>query len=252
MRTAPRPVRPIHQARQPAAAIPGHPRVHRLARHADLSGHLRHARAVQHRHHRPIPLLDNRQHNQCQSRPPVAANSANGASRSRPLSSINRDTPVKHLPRQDSRRPLVTARLCEHFLDVVQGRRLRRRRTRLRAAASGRPRRATSAWRAGPWSSVRLAEPATSPSRVALPARARQAHRFAARCARPCRTPLDRHRPRLRWRAGYVRAAPESRGHARACLRPRANRHTTPRPRSPLARASRLRLGAPAADAAVE
>ena len=29
------------------------------------------ARAVQHRHHRPIPLLDNRQRHQCQSRPPA-------------------------------------------------------------------------------------------------------------------------------------------------------------------------------------
>jgi hypothetical protein len=80
-------------------AIAPQPRMHRLARHASLGGHLAHARAVQHRNDRPVPLLDDRQR-QCQSRPPVADH-ANGHSRSRPLSSINRGTGVKHHPGQD-------------------------------------------------------------------------------------------------------------------------------------------------------
>jgi len=43
-----------------------------------------------HRHHRAISLLDDRQRHQRQSRPPAAASSVNGRSRSRPpLSSMS-------------------------------------------------------------------------------------------------------------------------------------------------------------------
>ena len=72
IRARPRPARPVRQPRQPAGAIARQPRMHRLARHPDLGRHLRRARTVQHRHHRSIPLLDDRQRHQRQSRPPVA------------------------------------------------------------------------------------------------------------------------------------------------------------------------------------
>jgi hypothetical protein len=49
----------------------------------------------------PGPLLDDRHRHQRQSRPPVADH-ANRGSRSRPLSSINRGTGIKHHPRQDT------------------------------------------------------------------------------------------------------------------------------------------------------
>ena len=52
----------------------------------DLGRDLAHARAVQHRHHRSIPLLDDRQRHQRQSRPPVA-DPTDGKSRSRPAAS---------------------------------------------------------------------------------------------------------------------------------------------------------------------
>jgi hypothetical protein len=76
----------VRQPRQPRRAIARQPRVHRLARHAHLGRHLRRARTVQDRHHRPIPLLDDRQRHQRQSRPPVA-DPTDDESRSRPAAS---------------------------------------------------------------------------------------------------------------------------------------------------------------------
>ena len=90
IRIRPRPLRPIRQPRQAATSIARQPRMHRLARHTDLRGHLADLRAVQHRHHRPIPLLDNRQRHQRQSRPPARERE----SRSRPAASSSPETPA--------------------------------------------------------------------------------------------------------------------------------------------------------------
>jgi len=137
MRTAPRPVRSIRQPGQAAVSIARHPRMDRLTRHAHLRGDLAHRNSIQNRQHRSIPLLDDRQRHQCQSRPPVP-DPADGKSRSRPAaSSINRDSPVKHLPRQDNRSLPPTG---DTFSTTSRAARFARRRRRL-AAASGRPRR---------------------------------------------------------------------------------------------------------------
>ena len=80
VRARPRPSRPSANPANPAARYLATHAVHRLARHARLRGHLAHPRAVHHRHHRPIPLLDNRQRHQRQSRPPAQKRK----SRSRP------------------------------------------------------------------------------------------------------------------------------------------------------------------------
>jgi hypothetical protein len=91
-RARPRTRGTIRQARQPRLPTPGHPRVRRLARHTRLGRHLAHPSAIQHRHHRSIPLLDNRQRHQRQSRPPAPKRQ----SRSRPAaSSRSCDSSVK-------------------------------------------------------------------------------------------------------------------------------------------------------------
>ncbi len=67
----------------PARDLTPDPRMQRLPRHPDLARDLTHLRTVQHRHHRPIPLLDDRQRHQSQSRPPTPKRK----SRSRPPAS---------------------------------------------------------------------------------------------------------------------------------------------------------------------
>ena len=119
-RARPRPPRTIRQPRQPRLAIPRHPRMHRLARHTDLGRDLAHRGAVQHRHHRPVPLLDNRQRHQRQSRPPAQSAKADHGQRRQPcpetrLSSMCRDrTPADDRCRvrifsTTSRRPSAAA-----------------------------------------------------------------------------------------------------------------------------------------------
>ena len=83
--------------------------MHRLTRNPDLGSHLGHRRPRQHRPNRIQPLLDNRQRNQRQSRPPVTTTSAEhrrpeGHNRDG-VSSTCRHTNVKHLPGQDKPSP---------------------------------------------------------------------------------------------------------------------------------------------------
>ena len=107
VRARPRPARPIRQPRQARRAIAPDPRMHRLARHADLARDLAHRGAVQHRHHRPVPLLDDRQRHQSQSRPPAQSAQADHGQR-RQAGPEHSD--VKHVPRQDRRRPTGAVR----------------------------------------------------------------------------------------------------------------------------------------------
>ena len=90
-----RAVRAIDEAGQALAAVAHQPRVDGLTRHAGLGGHVGDARAVQHRRHRSIPLLDNGQRHQRQSRPPAqSARADHGrrqASTEARVSSITRD-----------------------------------------------------------------------------------------------------------------------------------------------------------------
>ena len=105
VRTRPRPGRPIGQPTDPLTQIPPQPRMHRLSRHPNLSRNLGHRSPRQHRPNRIQPLLDHRQHNQRQSRPPESDDIAEhrrptGRTRGK-VSSTYRHTSVKHLPGQD-------------------------------------------------------------------------------------------------------------------------------------------------------
>ncbi len=70
MRTTNRAVRTVRQARETVQQIPLHPPVHRRTMHPRLRRDLGHVTAVQDRPDYVQPLLDNRQDNQSQSRPP--------------------------------------------------------------------------------------------------------------------------------------------------------------------------------------
>ncbi len=71
IRAGPRTMRPIGQPADPVHQIPPGPGMQRLPRHPDLSSHLGDFRTRQHCPNRIQPLLDHRQRNQCQSRPPA-------------------------------------------------------------------------------------------------------------------------------------------------------------------------------------
>ena len=69
-RTGVRPVRPVGQPGQLAGEIPRDPPVQRRPVHSRPGGYLANLSAIQDRPDRVQALLDNRQDNQCQSRPP--------------------------------------------------------------------------------------------------------------------------------------------------------------------------------------
>ena len=105
MRARLRPVRPIHQPAQLLSQIPAHPPMHRRPMHPSPAGDLGDIRTAQHRPHRIQPLLDDRQDNQRQSRPPRARDAprrrpAQGC-RTDPVSHISWRTTVAHHPTED-------------------------------------------------------------------------------------------------------------------------------------------------------
>ena len=63
-------VRPVSQAIKTLSPVPGHPPVQRRPVHTYASGYFDNVSAIQDRPDRIQALLDNRQDNQCQSRPP--------------------------------------------------------------------------------------------------------------------------------------------------------------------------------------
>lgn len=63
-------MRPVSQPGQLLGQIPTHPPMHRRPMHSTAGGYLHHVRPGQHRTNRVQPLLNNRQDNQRQSRPP--------------------------------------------------------------------------------------------------------------------------------------------------------------------------------------
>ena len=63
-------MRPIRQPADLFGQIPAHPPMHRHPMHPDLRRNLGDSRARQHGPDRVQTLLHNRQHDQCQSRPP--------------------------------------------------------------------------------------------------------------------------------------------------------------------------------------
>lgn len=69
MRTRHRPMRPIRQPRQALGQIPGHPPKQGGSLHADIGRDLVQRDIAQDGPHRVQALLDDRQDNQCQSRP---------------------------------------------------------------------------------------------------------------------------------------------------------------------------------------
>ncbi len=93
LRTRQRTMRPVRQPADPLSQIPRHPPMHRRAMHPRSRRHLDDIHAAQHSPDRVQALLDHRQDNQCQSRPPRVRNAPrrrpNPDCRSRPLSQIN-------------------------------------------------------------------------------------------------------------------------------------------------------------------
>jgi hypothetical protein len=85
-------VRPVSQPGKLPGQVPGHPPVHRRPVHSQPGGHLCDLSAVQDRADRVQALLDNRQDNQCQSRPPrrdVPRKRRTRVAETGPLSQIN-------------------------------------------------------------------------------------------------------------------------------------------------------------------
>jgi hypothetical protein len=86
-----RTMRPISQPGKLISEIPANPPVHRRPVHSHLGGNLDHISAIQDRTNRVQALLDNRQDNQCQSRPPQPqrpAETSHQSGRNTPLSQI--------------------------------------------------------------------------------------------------------------------------------------------------------------------
>jgi hypothetical protein len=63
-------MRPVSQPGKLPGQVPRHPPVHRRPVHSRQGSYLHHVSAIQDRANRIQALLDNRQDNQCQSRPP--------------------------------------------------------------------------------------------------------------------------------------------------------------------------------------
>ena len=101
-----RPVRPVSQPRELVRQIPRHPPVHGRPVHSQLRGHFHHIRPVQGCPDRVQALLDNRQDNQCQSRPPkpdAPRKRRTRVTETRPLSQINWRRNVARQPPEDTR-----------------------------------------------------------------------------------------------------------------------------------------------------
>ena len=106
-----RPLRLIRQPGQTRLQIPALPCAQRLPGHPNLNGNLTHGCTAQDRQDRPIPLLDDRQLDQSQSRPPPRATPANDAhmeAEPDPTSSMSWHTDVKYVPDQDKGQAILS------------------------------------------------------------------------------------------------------------------------------------------------
>ncbi len=110
MRTRDGPLRPIHQARpgQPITGVTGDPGVQGLARHPELGHHHGLLLTTPDRENGAVPLLDNGQLHQSQSRPPLTVQQDRDKKADQAdtcVSSIRWDCRVKHQPGLDRCRP---------------------------------------------------------------------------------------------------------------------------------------------------